>query len=245
MGKFSRIMLILSIIFFSACSQKDAARQPKNEEKQSSHMSKKKEGDQLAANYPGTLLAWIYQDEAFCFDYEEFTVDQYNKFVSTENNTRGTYVYNPQQSAAVHVTYEMESIAKKISNKIDRKEVVKDGTFLAIAVPNREIVFSTDEQLANSRWHRVPIMNYLNLKGFQRTNGGNEKLPNDLKVRYHQYENSEGKVIKLYLDEAPQLYGVGISNINRPEEEQKLFIISNVSQTIPEDLFKTDDYAPK
>lgn len=42
MGKFSRIMLILSIIFFSACSQKDAARQPKNEEKQSSHMSKKK-----------------------------------------------------------------------------------------------------------------------------------------------------------------------------------------------------------
>lgn len=243
MKKIAWVMIVvMGLLMFTACTQADEKTKPTE---QSSQTKNRSEQEQLAAEYPETLLAWIYQNEAFSFDYEEFTVNQYNDFVSTENNVRGNYIYDPQQPAAAHVTYELESIAGKISDKIDRKEVIKDGTFQAIAVPNKEVVFTADEQLTSSCWHRVAVMKYLALDGFKRTNGGKERLPNELEVRYIQYENSEGRVIKLYLDDTPQLYGVGVSTIDTPEENHQLYIISNPSQDIPAEMFETDEYSEK
>lgn len=243
MKKIVWVMIVaMGLLMLTACTQADEKTKPTE---QSSQTKNRSEQEQLAAEYPETLLAWIYQNEVFSFDYEEFTVNQYNDFVSTENNVRGNYIYDPQQPAAAHVTYELESIAGKISDKIDRKEVIKDGTFQAIAVPNKEVVFTADEQLTSSCWHRVAVMKYLALDGFKRTNGGKERLPNELEVRYIQYENSEGRVIKLYLDDTPQLYGVGVSTIDTPEENHQLYIISNPSQDIPAEMFETDEYSEK
>lgn len=238
-------MMVVIVVMLSGCIQIKKTTQMTHEKESSSQTNERNEKEQLLADYPETLLAWIYQNEAFSFDYEEFTVDQYNKFVSVENNVRGKYAYDPQQPAAAHQTYELESIAGKVSDKIDHKEVIKDGTFQAIAVPNKEIIFSTDEQLTSSCWHRVAVMNYLDLRGFRRTNGGKERLANERELRFLQYENSEGKVIKLYLDDTPQLYGVGVSNLNTPEEDHQLYIISNISQDVPEEMFETDEYTEK
>lgn len=88
-------------------------------------------------------------------------------------------------------------------------------------------------------------MQYLDLNGFKRTNGGNERLPNEREARFIQFENDEGRVIKLYLDDTPQLYGVGVSNINTPEEDHQLYIISNIYQEIPAKMFETAEYIEK
>lgn len=245
MKKFRWGIIVAMGVLLTACTPADEGTQTSSTQEQSSQTNERSEQKQLAADYPETLLAWIYQNKAFSFDYEEFTVNQYNSFVSTENNVRGSYSYDPQQPAAAHVTYELESIAGKVSDNIDHKEVIKDGTFQAIAVPNKEIVFTADEKLTNSCWRRVAVMKYLDLNGFKRTNGGNERLPNEREARFIQFENDEGRVIKLYLDDTPQLYGVGVSNINTPEEDHQLYIISNISQEIPAEMFETAEYSEK
>ncbi len=231
-------MLFVSMLLFSACSQ--SPEEPTEETSYSEEqVADNNELNQLAKEYPDSLLAWTAKDQSLSFDYEEFTVNQYNQFIANEDNIRGKYAYDQDQNAAVHITYVPESVARKLSEDIDRKDIIKDGEYQAISVSGNEVVVTGKEELSNSRWKRMALMSYLNLKNFQRTNGGNERLPNEEELRFIQYEDGSSNVIKLYLKDQ-QLYGVGISNLNTPDADHTLYLLSNPSPTAPAEWFDTE-----